>query len=439
MKEQFYKQLKADSWKQGDQLLLALSGGIDSMAMANLAKLCQINFAIAHVNYQLRGEDSDGDEAFLREWASENQVGFHLLKVDTKKMLGQSPASLQMLARNIRYDWFKELIDKKDYDFVATAHHLDDSLETLFLNLDRGTGIRGLKGIASRDMVLRPMQQFSREDIEAFMQENQFAFREDSSNQKEDYQRNWFRHQLIKSWKGKNPALMKTMAQNFSNFRAALEVYESAIEQDLQSIRKEIKQGRIAIASLIKLKHKTESSRVFLSELGFNHTQVNEINEAIDQASVGAEWYSPDYRIILDRAYLFLQERRNKEDDGAYSIFNFQSSIKKPIKIAFSLHDPKDYAPSEDAKTEFINWDKLKFPLQLRKWRAGDKMKPLGMRGNKKISDLLNEAKVSKLEKEQSWVLCSGDEIVCLLGHRMSDKFKIDDQCTQVFRVQLLD
>ena len=399
--------------------LLAVSGGRDSVAMVSLFAEAGLDFAIAHCNFQLRGLDSDLDEAFCRDLAQKQGVIFHSIKFETKTL--KKSVSTQMIARKLRYEWFEELLKTNFYAAIATAHHLNDSLETVLLNLVKGTGIDGLKGISPKNgNIIRPLLFANREKIDAFVEAKNLSFREDASNETTDYQRNKIRLNVIPILKTINPNLENTFQHTLERLNATANI----IKKEADNL---IVNHRISIENLLA---KTEPL-LLLSEViktfGFNYQQAISILEACRQPETKV-FLSVDFQIIKDRFELII-EPKLREDFKEIFIQKGQDSIKTPL---FNL-EIKEYAINEieispNKNMAFLDAEKLTFPLQLRRWKHGDSMTPLGMQKRKTISDMLINAKVEASTKKNQLVLVSNNEIAWLIGMKLSESFKINEK-----------
>ncbi|KAA3650002.1 MAG: tRNA lysidine(34) synthetase TilS [Bacteroidetes bacterium] len=437
MKEAVKNHLKENAWNGKQKFLLAVSGGLDSMVLWHLFHQLKLDYAVAHVNFQLRGEASDGDENLVRETALKRAVPCFVKQADTKQVATEQGISIQMAAREIRYDWFKELMQENDLNFLATAHHLNDSIETFFINLDRGTGIKGLMGISSQENVLRPLISFAKDELKTYALTNEVSYREDASNEDIKYQRNWFRNTMLKEWKTRNPAFEKTMAKNLEHLAAAGNVYQKAIQNDLKAIRLELKKGLFSIKNYHLLEFKEESLFELLGAYGFSETQIQNLKQGIENRQIGLTFNSANYSLNLDRELVFIKELSLESLAQEVEIFRYQNRLESPIKLKFDLISKLDLTYVNNSSTEYVDFDQLSFPMQLRKWEKGDKMKPIGMKGQKKISDILIDLKVPLSQKDSIWVLLSNRKIVWLVGYKISEEFKVNKHTNQVLKIEL--
>jgi len=416
--------------------LLAVSGGIDSMIMAQLFKESGFIFAIAHCNFGLRGKESDADEAFVKAWAKQNKVHCHTIKFDTEKHAVKKKVSIQMAARELRYTWLKVLQEKHKFNYVSIAHNSDDVIETFFINLLRGTGIAGLHGIAaSHQNIIRPLLSFSRKEIEAYAKTIKLKWREDSSNATDKYERNKIRHHLIPMLEKINPHARHAIRLTISNLRDVEEIYMQGIRKTLEEITHH-KNGKIylAINHLKKLDLPEPYIYEAIKGRGFNYAQAKEIAESLNKQA-GKTFSSQTHRITKDRTHLILEVMPRMADNKEHLVEEATKQISiGQFDIDFStiaMH--KGYKPSVSKLTACLDYSKLKFPLIVRKWAKGDKFYPLGMNKPKKVSDFLIDAKISIPEKDNVYVLLSEGRIAWIIGHRIDDRFKLTQAAKKIY------
>lgn len=437
MLSQFQKYLTCLIGKNSDKkFLLAVSGGVDSVVMAYLFKHSSMDFAIAHCNFQLRGDEADGDEHFVKHLAEGYKVPFFVKRFETGSHSEKNKMSIQMAARELRYDWLKDVRQKNGYDFIVIAHHADDAIETFFINLLRGTGIAGLHGISSiHDGVIRPLLCFWREEIEKYAKDKKLKWREDSSNASDKYERNKIRHHVIPELLKVNPDAAKAITHTIENLREAESIYHNAIQEKISKLAaKRDNKLFISIDGLAKL----ELAHVYLFELikeyGFNHVQTKEVIEALSGQS-GKIFLSVSHKLIRDRRKLVVEKRDGDElkEDGLIkeSDTEFDNGA---IKFKISVQErKKEYKPFHPPSVGSLDYDKLIFPLTIRKWAQGDKFYPLGMKKPKKISDFLIDNKVSLVAKNDVYVMLSGNEIAWVVGYRIDERFKIEPSTKKLY------
>lgn len=413
----------------GKKLLLALSGGLDSMVLAQLMLQHQFRFVCAHANFGLRGEESEGDEAFVRTFAQENQLELLVKKFDTKKYKKTAQLSTQEAARELRYAWFENLRQQQGFDLILTAHHLDDSLETFLINLSRGTGLEGLLGIPQeRDFIFRPLAEATREEIKTYAEKNQLRWREDSSNQSDDYLRNRIRHQLVPQLKGLHPTFDNNFLQTLSYLKQTAQVIQNEVNQFKNKYFMKDEQGtHIEVNALSLLQPRDWWLHQLFKQAGF--TDLKAIENLLNAQS-GKMVLSEKYRLIKDRTTLILTPFHNFISEFI-SIDESVTRIDFPVPMLFSTENKR----SENTQSRMIfDKDKLKFPLKIRPYQPGEYFYPNGMKGKKKLSKFFKDEKFSLLEKENTWVITSGGQIICIVGKRPDRRF-IADENTKIFYV----
>ncbi len=430
-------------FKKDDQILLAVSGGIDSVVMTELFNLAGIKFAIAHCNFGLRGEESDGDELFVKELAQKKKVGIFIKRFETENYSAEQKISIQMAARKLRVDWFEDLIKESGFSYYATAHQLDDQIETFFINLFRGTGISGLHGILPKQgNLIHPLLFVYRKEIEEFVKLNNLEYREDSSNIKTDYTRNKIRHNLIPVIKDINPEYAEILSKNISRLRQAEEIYKHQVQNISDKILIKDKEAiKISVAELLKL-HPLETYLFeLISPFYFNYSDVKDIINSLDSTS-GKQFFSSTHRIIKDREYLIIEESSKKDNtiQPEYYISTNDSFINFPVKLRISRFiKPVNFVPSKETSIAFLDEDKLKFPLKIRKWKTGDYFYPLGMNKKKLLSDFFIDNKFTIPEKEKTWIITSNNQIVWIVGFRIDNRFRVTESTERGFRIELVD
>lgn len=438
MKEIIKNQLVQDGWQKGDKLLLAISGGVDSMLMWRLIHELELEYAVAHVNFQLRGSDSNADQSLIEKVARVRNTRCFILQENASDFAKKQGLSIQMAAREIRYKWFEKVMQDNKFEFLCTAHHLNDSIETFFINLDRGTGIKGLAGISSTQRILRPLISLTKQEIRYCAEQLQLSYREDKTNLENKYKRNWLRNTILNNWQENNPSFEKTMAKNIARLNKTEKVFKKAISKDLAQIRSELEKDYFLIQSFQDLEFPEESLFELLTEYGFNETQIQNLNTGIQNHQVGLRLTSDNFELNLDREKVYLKAQKEKEQSLETQIFKYQDEIDSPIPLSFQVITKSEMLLDSDPNIEHVDMDKLNFPLKIRQWRKGDKMQPLGMKGQKKVSDILVDSKVPLIEKENCLLIESDQQIVWLIGYRVSEQFKVDKQTKQVLKMKRL-
>ncbi len=440
--QQFINFIKTNAlFVEQDKNLLAVSGGKDSVLMCQLFKLAGYQFSIAHCNFNLRGDEAKRDESFVKQLAADLAVPFYVNHFDTKAYANEQHISTQMAARELRYQWFEELRREKKYAVIAVAHHQNDSIETLLLNLTRGTGISGLHGILpKRDKIVRPLLFLSRMQIDEIVLENKMDYVEDSSNETNKYARNKIRLNVIPHLREINPNLEETFALNIARFAATEEVLMQVVEslkKRIVSIENDL--TCLSIAEIKQLKPQNLLLYELLKPYNFSNTVVKEIIESLSKQS-GTSFYSSTHRATVNRAQLLIttvnKEASTEKHCLIHSIDHFSRIDGHKISISFS-NSPLIEANKNKA---FVDFDQLIFPLVLRYKQNGDRFIPLGMGSYKKLSDYLIDSKVSLPEKENIPLLINGNgEIIWVAGFRQDNRYKLTITTKKVVIFELLN
>jgi tRNA(Ile)-lysidine synthetase-like protein len=416
------------------KLLLATSGGLDSVVMAHLFNELEYPIALAHCNFQLRGLESFGDQNFVQDFSANNNIPLFLTQFDTEAFAKDYKLSTQVAARDLRYNWFYELLDTENYDYILTAHHADDNIETFLINLSRGTGLEGLVGIPEQnDKIIRPLLHFSREEIANYAKENNIQWREDSSNASDKYLRNKIRHDLVPLLKELNPHFITSFQKTQSYLQESQAMVEDAsIMVYQQVVRQEEDEIYFDLNQLLKLPNYTSYLYQWLHEFGF--TAWDDVYNLVDSQS-GKQVFSAEFRLVKDRNSLILSPIDFDTKKEEYFIDKEQEDVKIPLNLSFRKVDDISILTNT---TIFVDADKLRFPLVLRKWNEGDSFQPFGMEGkSKKVSKLFKDEKLSLIEKENVWILCSENLIVWVIGLRQDERFKIDNKTQNRLKIQL--
>ena len=419
---------------ENSKLLLAVSGGIDSMVMVHLFNELKYSIALAHCNFQLRGLESFGDQNFVQEYAAANEIPLFLTQFDTEAFAKDYKLSTQIAARELRYNWFYELLETENYDYILTAHHADDNIETFLINLSRGTGLEGLVGIpAQNDKVVRPLLSFSREEILAYAKKNNIQWREDGSNASDKYLRNKIRHHLVPLLKELNPQFMESFQKTQSYLKESQELVEDAAIMVYQQVAREENENIVFdLKQLLKLPNYQSYLYQWLHEFGF--TAWDDVYGLVESQS-GKQVFSTDYRLLKDREVLILSPIFKEEVNEVYFIEKNTQAVNIPLNLTFC-----EVADISDASNSiiFVDEDKLIYPLVLKRWEEGDSFRPFGMNGkSKKLSKLFKDEKLSLLEKENCWVLWSADQIVWVVGIRQDERFRIDNSTNKILKIAL--
>ncbi len=431
--------------------LLAVSGGLDSMVMADLFYRGGYKFAVAHGNFSLRGKDSDQDENFVLNWCASRNIHLHVKRFDTIKCIEEEKISIQMAARKLRYAWFEEICTEFNYGYYCTAHHQNDVLETILMNITRGTGIAGLRGILEKSgKLIRPLLLFTREELLKESENLNIHFREDSSNASLKYVRNRIRQEIVPVLKKINPNIEKTISFHLQQ----LQWTEFLAQEKLFSIKEDMLEKHplsLNRGDSYKLeKRKIQAFGRFIPEVlfsilddfSFNYAQCSQISNALESQS-GGQFFSKTYKILIDRDYIFLTPLIIIEGSGQYST---QLTLEKNLDIRWIYHpeeiryikeslglvSPFSFNLPIDNYSVYLNGELVDKPLHVRFWENGDAFTPLGMNQSKKISDFFIDLKIPIFEKDKIPLLCHGEEIIWVVGYRISNLFKVDKNTSKI-------
>ncbi len=426
----------------GEVFLLAVSGGLDSVVMADLFFQSGYSFSISHCNFNLRGDESNGDEKFVRVLAEKFKVQFFVEHFDTEKIVDEESISIQMAARKLRYDFFERIRSEHQYNFIATAHHQQDSTETVLLNIIRGTGLEGLKGIAAKNnFVIRPLLFAAREQLLEYATANKLTWREDSSNPTIDYQRNFIRHKIIPLLKEINPSVNDSIANLSSITNESILLLNETIE----SYRNECltQSGKDFILSTKKINHHPANKTLLyhlLKDFNFNSSQIESMLSDNDRS--GIIFYSDSHRLIVNRQQFIISPLSNQNESSNFLITDFDLEINlagEAICIG-NIADKKHVdVKSNNPSSTFIDVSKIKFPLLLRRWQKGDYFYPLGMEHRKKLSDYFTDEKFSLIDKEKTWLLMNNDEVVWVVNHRLDNRYRVTDATKNVVQLKIVN
>jgi len=415
-----------------DKLILGISGGADSVCLMHVFLELGYSFELAHCNFNLREEESDADEYFVKDLAKEYQLKIHVKQFDTLAYAAENKISTQMAARDLRYAWFEKLRIKSSAKYLAIAHHANDDVETFFINLVRGSGLKGFLGIKEKNnAIVRPLLSVSRLEIEQYLKDRGLVFREDSSNASVKYLRNKIRHELIPLLAQMNPSIQQTVKDEMRILEGVAQIYASKVEE----VRKDLTQEKngivqLEISALLALNPLHSYLYELLSAYGFY--AVEAISKAL-QGQSGKQFFSSTHQLVVDRENIFIS-LLNKENE-IFEITEKTISLVHPLVINFKVIADKTII--YDNNIAQLDVDKLKFPLTLRKWKEGDKFMPLGMKKFKKLSDFFIDSKFSIIDKQEQWLLCSGLDIVWVLGCRIDERYKLESNTKKVYIAQL--
>ena len=415
-----------------DKLILGISGGADSVCLMHILLALNYSFELAHCNFNLRAEESDADEVFVKELAKKYQLEIHIKQFDTLEYASKNKISTQMAARDLRYAWFDDLLNKTNSKYIAIAHHENDDVETFFINLVRGSGLTGLLGIKEKNnAVVRPLLSVSRLDIEQYLNEKGLLFREDSSNASLKYLRNKIRHELMPLLTEMNPSIQDTIKGEIKILEGVSQIYTTKTEE----IRKELMQEKngivkFKISDLLALNSLQNYLYELLNPYGF--VTIDAIAKTL-QGQSGKQFFSATHQLVVDRKYILISPV--KIENEVFVITEKTVDLLIPLSLKFKITADKNIVL--DSAIAKLDFEKLKFPLTLRKWQEGDKFMPLGMKKFKKLSDFFIDNKFSILDKQEQWLLCSGDDIVWVVGCRIDERYKLETDTKKVYIAQL--
>jgi tRNA(Ile)-lysidine synthase len=433
---------------RSDRLLLAVSGGLDSVVLCDLCERSGFDFVIVHCNFQLRGQESDRDESFVRNLAARLKREIQVIKFETGKYADEKKISIQVAARELRYAWFKEILQEWKSSsaelnkpaYVVTAHHLDDNVETLLMNFFKGTGIGGLHGIPQKKgYIIRPLLFARKQELEEYALANKLTWVEDSSNNSDQYTRNYLRHKIIPVLREGYPNLVNTLAENIGRFKEVEILYQQSIAlHKKELLEKKGSEIHIPVLKLKKTSPRNTIAYEIIKDYNFSPDQVRDFLGLLESES-GKYIQSVSHRIIKNRKWLIIAP--NDPQQSVHVVINEPGSYRFVNGELIIREDP---APLQtpDVKNikkgaEVLDADKVCFPLLLRKWRAGDYFYPLGMTKKKKLARFFIDNKLSRIDKEKIWVMESNKKIVMILGLRIDDRFKISKQTKNILNIEV--
>ena len=420
-----------------DKILLGVSGGVDSVVMLHLLVRAGYEAGVAHCNFQLRGKESEEEHEFVVWLAEHYNIPFFVKKFDTLQYASEQGISIQMAARGLRFEWFEQLRRTHRYDYIGIAHNKNDKVETALINLARGTGLKGVTGIKPKsEFIVRPLLFAGRKDILHYCHQEKLSYREDSSNQTTKYSRNRIRHEIIPEFQKINPQFLDRMDKNLDRFRSAYILFESMMSEIKERLL--IKQRNDWAINFKLLKEYPENYTILyelLKPFGFSADVVSDVFSSLGSES-GKTFYSDNYKVVKDRSKLIITSLEAPEPKRYY-IDRENSKIETPVTLIFNVKNLDEaFRIPADPNVACIDYDLVEFPLILRKWQPGDFFRPLGFGHYKKISDFFIDNKYSLVDKEQTWLLTSGEQIVWVIGARLDDRYKITKQTRQALIVK---
>ena len=434
-----------------NKIILAVSGGLDSMVLLHLMSQLDVEIVVAHCNFNLRATESDGDEAFVKKVVADlntEKVKIETISFDTTKYAEENRISIQEAARDLRYAWFETIRKKHEAHWIATAHHLNDNTETLLYNLSKGTGIKGLRGMLPKNgKIIRPMLEISRNEIAEFAEKNKISYREDSSNSSLKYKRNFIRNKIVPEFEQVNPNFEKTQRSHFQRFLDVELFYNEIIEKYKKDLFE--KRNDDYFLSILKLQ-KVKGHQTLLFEMlntyGFNFDQVTDILACLEVNETKV-FKAGNFRLLKTRKHLVLSDL-SIEKQNYFELTEKTTKLELPNKELLQIHiKPIDKLTKMSTKAHYayLDMDLLQFPLVLRRWSDGDYFYPYGMYGQngkakkKKLKRFFADAKFSLLDKENTWLLTSGQKIVWIVNQRIDDRFKVNENTKNVYQVKFVE
>lgn len=449
MKAELLEHINAKfSFLHDKNLLIAISGGIDSVVLTHLFHKLHFTISLAHCNFSLRGKESNEDEEFVISLGEKLEIPTYSIKFETEEYAKEKGISTQMAARDLRYDWFQKIAKEKNIDYIITAHQKDDVLETFLINLTRGTGLDGLTGIPEiQGNIVRPFMIFTRNEILVYAAKRKIEWREDRTNSSIRYVRNKIRHKVVPVLKELNPNLLETFYNTLENLKGSQQIVKDRIQNVKEKTTKiHKKELHFSIPELKKL----SNPKIYLFEIlkDYGFTEWNDVADLLNCQS-GKQVFSKTHRLLKDREVLILSEILQQEETDSFEIFENTTEINVPIALKLETvtipFDTKNHQNKvleelifDDKNTISIDFDKIEFPLILRKWQKGDYFFPIGLNGKKKVSKFFKDEKLSLIDKENSWLLCSKNEIVWVVGKRLDDRFKVTKSTSKILKIDQL-
>ena len=425
-----------------DTILVAVSGGIDSVVLLHLLKELNYDIALAHCNFSLRGTESDGDELFVRNLAKQLKIKVFVRKFDTNAYAKANKISTQMAARDLRYSWFSELAQKEKFSKIALAHHADDQVETFFINLFRNSGITGLKGMLPENgKTIRPLLFANRTMIATYAAENTISWREDHTNRETKYLRNKIRHQLLPMLEEIQLGATTAIENSLTYLANENACYKQLLTEKLKAITQQ--KNTYLAAEKSHFPDNTYGKQLlfeWIKTYGFNNSQLNSIFEGLKNEAIGAIFRSTTHCLTIDRTEIQISENKPDNVSLTCKIEMTTTAIDTPIKLRFAIQEmDANFTFDKSETVAQFDFEKLLFPLEIRKWKQGDRFKPLGMKGSKLVSDYFTDNQFSAFQKQQTYLLVDrNDAIIWIIGHRMADNNKITQKTSKIVTVTFL-
>lgn len=439
--------LENNLFTHSDNILVGVSGGRDSIALLFALKSLKYNVAAAHCNFHLRGAESNRDQQFVEDFCSNHSIPLFKTDFQTEEYSKSKHLSIEMGARELRYGWFDNLLDSEHFDYIAIAHHSDDVIETFLINMSRGTGLQGLTGIKPKNgRIVRPMLCVTREEVTAFITENNLGFVDDSTNFESVYMRNKMRNIIIPSLQEANPTFKKSLLTSIENLNQAF----SFNQYYLNLLRKEVvtetdDEVVVDLERIIDSVHRDYVCFELLRTYGFSPKMCKDILSSATKKNCQGDQFLSNlgFKAIINRKKFVIKKNNSTfaQDISSEEIYTIDSDvnvIEKPLSLKFSKSKVEDFILRKESAVCNIDSDLIEFPLVLRHWKKGDTFVPFGMKGRKKLSDFFIDEKLSIFEKESVWLLTSGDEIVWVVGLRSDNRFRITKNTKRVLTIEII-
>ncbi|MDG1529375.1 MAG: tRNA lysidine(34) synthetase TilS [Polaribacter sp.] len=423
------------SFLKEKKLLIAISGGVDSVVLTHLFHQLNFDISLAHCNFNLRGTESDKDEFFVKELGEKLNLKTFTKSFETENFASENQLSTQVAARNLRYNWFQEISIKHQFDFVLTAHQADDNLETFLINLTRGTGLEGLTGIPElNNNIVRPLLIFSRDEIENFATKNNIDWREDKSNASNKYVRNKIRNQVVPILKEINQTLLESFQKTTDYLQESQQIIDASISDFKKKVLKETENSNLKI-DIAKIQE-TNNPKAYLYQLlkEFGFTEWRDVTNLLTAQS-GKEVLSRTHRLLKDRGFLIISKKEEIKSNNNFLISEDTLEIRSPIHLKIAAVSKIE---KENKSTIHLDKNSITFPLTLRKWQYGDFFYPKGMQGKKKISKFFKDEKYSSIDKENTWLLCTENNITWVIGKRQDNRFFANEKTKSILKIELL-
>ena len=419
------------------KIICAVSGGVDSMVMAYILHKLELNIIIATCNFNLRDKESDKDQQLVEQFCIKNNISFRTISFDTKKYAKEKKLSIQMAARELRYNWFLKLLKAEKADYIAIAHNLNDSIETFFINLSRGTGIKGLTGIKNKNgHIIRPLLFANRDDIYNFAQKENVPFREDATNAETKYYRNYIRHKIIPLFQELNNSSFKNFENTIANIQNVEEYYRTQITSTIDNLVIKTDSSEYIDIQTI-LSHNNNKLIIFewLNPKGFNKDQINNIELSIKKGDSGKIFYSDNYKLYRESDKLLLEPLKEDVNENVNIVIENINSKIQGYNISI-INIDKDFKISNDKNTAQLDFEKIIFPLTISEWKKGDKFQPLGMNNNKLVSDFITDLKIPSRNKHNILTLKSEEEILWIVGYRIDNRYRITENTKTILQIK---